>query len=123
MVKDSPEEALSVWRDELLALTPAHQAPRPAPMPAEGDLTLQGQQHRKQQLEIEVGVHHKAGRIAEAERLLNEILAIDPQDAKALYELGQLARDANEIARAERYMRSALESDIDYFEVYQAFGD
>ena len=123
MVKDSPEEDLSVSLDELLALTPAHQTQRPAATPAEGDLTLQGQLHRKQQLEIEVGVHHKAGRIAEAERLLNEILAIDPQDAKALYELGQLARDANEIARAERYMRSALESDIDYFEVYQAFGD
>ena len=53
MVKDSPEEDLSVSLDELLALTPAHQAPRPAAVPAEGDLTLQGQQHRKQQLEIE----------------------------------------------------------------------
>jgi tetratricopeptide (TPR) repeat protein len=121
-VKDSTED-LSISLDELLSLTPMHAQPPATAIPAEGDLTLQGQRHRKQQLEIEVGVHHKAGRIAEAERLLNEILAIDPKDAKALYELGQLARDAGEIARAERYMRRALDSDPDYFEIYQAFGD
>lgn len=123
MVKDSPEEDLAVSLDELLALAPAHQTPRQAAGQVEGDLTLQGQQHRKQQLEIEVGVHYKAGRFAEAERLLNEILAIDPKDAKALYDLGQLSRDAGEIARAERYMRRALDSDPHYIDVYQAFGD
>ena len=95
----------------------------PTPEPPHPDLTLQAQQQRRNQLKAEIAIHHRAGRSGEVERLLNEVLALAPNDPQALYNLGVLAREAVELARAERFLKRAIEADPDYIDAYQVLGD
>lgn len=54
---------------------------------------------------------HNAGRIDEARKDYFEVLSTDPQNKFAYYNLGQIARTANQLAIAEGYYRSALDVD------------
>jgi tetratricopeptide (TPR) repeat protein len=87
------------------------------------DLTLQQQQQRRVHLSHQAGILNKAGRTAELEKVLEELLEIDPKDAQALYNLGVLAHKQAENARAERFLRRAIAADPDYSDSYQALGD
>jgi tetratricopeptide (TPR) repeat protein len=89
----------------------------------DSDLTLKSQRQRKQQLAHEAGLLHKAGRTEDLEVCLQQLLAIDPTDARALYNLGVIAFKRDERSRAERFLRQAIAADLDYTEAYQALGD
>src|SRR5689334_17374016 len=87
--------------------------------PGEADLTLAGQQQRKQQLVHQAGLLHKAGRMDDLERVLEEVLTIDPQDSQALFNLAVIAYKRDDRSRAERMLRRAIAADPDYVEAYQ----
>jgi tetratricopeptide (TPR) repeat protein len=57
---------------------------------------------------------HNAGRIDEAQKDYFTVLASDPKNKYAYYNLGQIARTGNQLAIAEGYYRSALEVDPNY---------
>src|SRR5690242_6756299 len=87
------------------------------------DLTLRGQRNRKMQLSHEAALLHKAGRMDDLERCLNELLEIDPRNAQALYNLGIIYHKRDDRAKAERLLRQAIGTDPDYIDAYQALGD
>jgi tetratricopeptide (TPR) repeat protein len=57
--------------------------------------------------------HHRAGRLAEAERLYQEILGRDPGDARALRNFGVLHLQRNDPARALPLLAAATAADPD----------
>jgi tetratricopeptide (TPR) repeat protein len=96
----------------------------PAPiLPEQPDLTLASQRSRKMQLAHEAALLHKAGRLDDLERTLNELLEIDPQNGQAQYNLGIIYYKRDDRAKAERYIRRAIKADPDYVDAYQALGD
>jgi tetratricopeptide (TPR) repeat protein len=90
---------------------------------ADADLTLAGQQQRKQQLAHQANLLNKAGRMDDVERVLEEVLTLDPKDAQALYNLGVIAYKRDDRPKAERMLRRAIIADPDYTEAYQTLGD
>jgi tetratricopeptide (TPR) repeat protein len=52
--------------------------------------------------------HHLLGNLGPAQRLLDQLLAVDPKDALALTERGRLALGAGQAAAAEGWLRQAL---------------
>jgi tetratricopeptide (TPR) repeat protein len=91
--------------------------------PSDSDLTLASQQQRKHQLVHQANLLHKAGRMEDLERLLEEVLTLDPKDAQALFNLGIIAFKRDDRPRAERMLRRAIIADPDYIEAYQTLGD
>ena len=65
----------------------------------------------------------QAGRTDRLRELLEQVLDIDPENAKALYNLAIVLRDRNEIFPAEVYLRRALKADPDMIDAHQALGD
>ena len=57
---------------------------------------------------------HNANKLDEAMKDYFEVLANDPKNKFAYYNLGQIARAQNKLAIAEGYYRSALETDPNY---------
>ena len=57
---------------------------------------------------------HNAGRADEAKQAYYETLFHDPRNKFAFYNLGQIARNTNQLAVAEGYYRSSLELDPSY---------
>lgn len=57
---------------------------------------------------------HNANKLDEATKDYFEVLATDPKNKFAYYNLGQIARTQNKLAIAEGYYRSALETDPNY---------
>jgi tetratricopeptide (TPR) repeat protein len=57
---------------------------------------------------------HNANKLDEAAKDYFEVLANDPKNKFAFYNLGQIARTQNKLAIAEGYYRSALEADPNY---------
>jgi tetratricopeptide (TPR) repeat protein len=57
---------------------------------------------------------HNANKLDEATKDYFEVLASDPKNKFAFYNLGQIARIQNRLAIAEGYYRSALEIDPNY---------
>lgn len=55
--------------------------------------------------------HHRAGRLAEAERLYRRILRSNSCHAEALHGLGLVAQQAGNLPEAERLMRAAVAAD------------
>ena len=51
--------------------------------------------------------HHRAGRRADAAALYNEVLALDPRHADALFLVAVLAREAGELEQAHGLLYSA----------------
>jgi tetratricopeptide (TPR) repeat protein len=116
----------STYTTNPAGLIPYPAAPQPAasPAPAETDLTLMSQRQRKIELAHEASLLNKAGRIDELRQCLDTLLALDPNDAQALYNLGVLTyRQDNEKGKAERLLRKAIENDRDYVDAYLALGD
>jgi tetratricopeptide (TPR) repeat protein len=89
----------------------------------EADLTLASLQQRKQRLAHQASLLHKAGRMDDLERCLEELLALDPKDAQALFNSGVIAYKRDDRPRAERMLRRAIAADPDYVEAYQTLGD
>lgn len=52
--------------------------------------------------------HHQAGRLAQAESIYRQVLAVDPHNADALHYLGVLALQAGQPAAAIDYLRRAI---------------
>jgi tetratricopeptide (TPR) repeat protein len=92
-------------------------------IPPDAELTLAGQQQRKQQLAHQATLLHKAGRLDDLERTLEELLKLDPKDAQALFNSGIIAYKRDDRSRAERMLRRAIQADPDYVEAYQTLGD
>ena len=65
----------------------------------------------------------EAGRTDRLQSLLEQILDIDPDNAKALYNLGIVFRDRGDIFPAEVNLRRALKADPDMIDAYQALAD
>lgn len=63
------------------------------------------------------------GELKSAERLLDKALKIDPGNADALYNLGQVARERNQLERAVRLFRKALERDPRYPDAALGLGE
>lgn len=63
------------------------------------------------------------GRLDEAQKLLDEVLAKEPHHVPALVERGKLALDAQQFAEAERWLRLALQQAPDEFHVNLALGE
>ncbi len=57
---------------------------------------------------------HAQGKTEEAVKLYRQVLADDPNNKYALYNLGQIAQKAGDLAEAERDYQSALESDANF---------
>ena len=91
--------------------------------PVESSLTLASQQQRKQQLAHQAGLLHKAGRLDDLEHCLEELLALDPKDSQALFNLGVIAYKRDDRPKAERLLRRAIALDPDYVDAYQTLGD
>jgi protein O-GlcNAc transferase len=53
---------------------------------------------------------YQAGKLAEAERIYQQILAVDPRQADALHMLGYLAHQQQQSERAKELVRQAIES-------------
>jgi len=69
------------------------------------------------------GRAHQAGNAARLKSILEEILEIDPDQPKALYNLGIVHRDRDEIFMAEVYLRRAIKLDPGMIDAYQALAD
>ena len=66
--------------------------------------------------------HHRAGRLAEAEALYRQILAVDPRHADALHLLGALAHQVGRNDVAVGLIRQAIAVNPDYPEAYNNLG-
>jgi protein O-GlcNAc transferase len=55
--------------------------------------------------------HHQAGRLAEAERIYRQILAVEPQQPDALHQLGMLAMQALQFSAAVDLIGKAIRAD------------
>jgi tetratricopeptide (TPR) repeat protein len=69
------------------------------------------------------GRAHQAGNIDRLKAILEEILEIDPDHAKATYNLGILYRDRDDIFKAEVYLRRAIKLDPDNIDAFQGLAD
>jgi tetratricopeptide (TPR) repeat protein len=56
--------------------------------------------------------HHRAGRLAEAERRYRQVLRADERNAEALHGLGLIAQQVGNLAEASRLMRAAIAADM-----------
>jgi tetratricopeptide (TPR) repeat protein len=65
----------------------------------------------------------EAGRTDRLQALLEQILDIDPDNAKALYNLAIVCRDKGDVFPAEVHLRRALKVDPDMIDGYQALAD
>ncbi|MGH6894137.1 MAG: tetratricopeptide repeat protein, partial [Dongiaceae bacterium] len=66
---------------------------------------------------------HQAGNIERLKAILEEILEIDPDEASALYNLGIIYRDRDDIFAAETHFRRAIKADPHRVDAYQALAD
>ncbi len=66
--------------------------------------------------------HHQAGRVVEAETLYKQVLARQPDCAKALHLLGVLAGQRGEASVAEDLIRRAVQIEPDLAEAYNNLG-
>lgn len=71
----------------------------------------------------QAGRAFQAGRQDRLAELLDQILEINPDDTRALYNRGILHRDNNELYGAELCLRRALKLDPDMVDAYQALAD
>ncbi|HEV8389627.1 MAG TPA: tetratricopeptide repeat protein [Dongiaceae bacterium] len=69
------------------------------------------------------GRAHQAENVDRLQAILEEILEIDPDHAKATYNLGILFRDRDDIFRAEVYLRRAIKLDPYMIDAFQGLGD
>jgi tetratricopeptide (TPR) repeat protein len=65
----------------------------------------------------------EAGRVDRLQPLLEQVLEIDPDNAKALYNLAIIFRDKGDVFPAEVNLRRALKADPDMIDAYQALAD
>jgi tetratricopeptide (TPR) repeat protein len=80
-------------------------------------------QHKIATLMNQAARAFEAGRIDRLQALLELVLEINPENAKALYNLAIIYRDRNEIFPAEVQLRRALKVDPDMIDAHQALGD
>src|SRR5207253_1802383 len=57
---------------------------------------------------IEAVEHHRAGRIAEAEALYRQVIAVDPNNPDAHNNLGEIARQSSKLTAAVESYQTAL---------------
>ncbi|HEX6118284.1 MAG TPA: tetratricopeptide repeat protein, partial [Dongiaceae bacterium] len=69
------------------------------------------------------GRAHQGGQTGRLKEILEEIIEIDPDHAKATYNLGILHRDLDDIFKAEVCFRRAIKLDPDMVDAYQGLGE
>lgn len=69
------------------------------------------------------GRAHQAGNVDRVKTILEEVLEIDPDHAKATYNLGILYRDLDDIFKAEVYLRRAIKLDPHMVDAFQGLAD
>src|SRR6478672_1130105 len=67
--------------------------------------------------------HHRAGNLAAAEQIYRETLASEPNNARAMYLLGVLARQANHPTDAAQLIERAIEIEPDVAEYHAELGE
>src|SRR5262245_25980177 len=103
----------------------------PRRMPAEGAMNPAGntrppsaQDDVKINALLQAAGHaHQAGNLDRLQEILEEVLEIDPDHAKATYNLGILHRDRDDIFKAEVYLRRAIKLDPHMVDAYQGLAD
>ena len=78
---------------------------------------------RIQSLLLAAGRAHEAGNQDKLQAALEEVLEIDPDHAKATYNLGILHRDRDDIFKAETYLRRAIKLDPYMIDAFQGLAD
>src|SRR5688572_7668688 len=78
---------------------------------------------RIQSLLLAAGRAHEARNQGKLQAALEEILEIDPDHARATYNLGILHRDREDIFKAESYLRRAIKLDPNMIDAYQGLAD
>lgn len=78
---------------------------------------------RIQSLLQAAGRAHEAGNQSKLQAILEEILEIDPDHARATYNLGILHRDRDDIFKAETYLRRAIKLDPYMIDAFQGLAD
>ena len=78
---------------------------------------------RIQSLLQAAGRAHQAGNQPKLQAALEEVLEIDPDNPRALYNLGILHRDRNDIYNAEVCFRHAIKHDPSLIDAYQGLAD
>ena len=66
--------------------------------------------------------HHRAGRLAEAEKFYRQVLTQQPNHAEALHLLGMLAGQCGQLDAAEDLLRRAIRIKPDYAEAHATLG-
>ena len=66
--------------------------------------------------------HHRAGRLAEAEKFYRQVLTQQPNHAEALHLLGMLAGQCGQLDAAEDLLRQAIRIKPDYAEAHATLG-
>lgn len=85
-------------------------------------LSDQDEAHVQSLLQAAGRAHH-AGNIGRLQSILEEILEIDPDNARATYNLGILHRDRDDIFKAETYLRRAIRLDPYMIDAFQGLAD
>src|SRR4051794_9364093 len=67
--------------------------------------------------------HHRAGNLAAAEQIYRELLAADPNNARGMYLLGVLARQANHPKDAAELIGRAIEIEPEVAEYHAELGE
>jgi protein O-GlcNAc transferase len=67
--------------------------------------------------------HHQAGRLAEAERVYRQILAVEPQQPDTLHQLGMLAMQARQFSAAVDLIGKAIRADASQPAFYANLGE
>jgi tetratricopeptide (TPR) repeat protein len=96
------------------AATPVR--PKAAPLSAEA-------QRKVQQLINDSIRYHRQGKTSKVRDALEQVIGIDKENDQALFNLGIIYRDADEIGKAELFLRRAVKSNPERIDAYHAMGD
>ncbi|WP_374372742.1 tetratricopeptide repeat protein [Dongia sp.] len=72
---------------------------------------------------VRCAAEHKAGKLKQLERTLNEIVELDPNHPEALFNLAILHRDRRDITAAEILFRRSIKADPMRIDAYQGLGE
>jgi tetratricopeptide (TPR) repeat protein len=106
-----------------LSTTPRHGPGQDAVSTAKARSISPQDEARIQSLLQAAGRAHEARNQGKLQAALEEILEIDPDHARATYNLGILHRDREDIFKAESYLRRAIKLDSQMIDAYQGLAD
>jgi tetratricopeptide (TPR) repeat protein len=93
------------------------------PPPVAPDNKSLAERNRIQQMLVQAGNAHRAGKIDRLTKILEEVLALDDKNSEALFNMAIITRDRNEISKAEQFFRRCLKANPEHLDAYQGLGD